>query len=107
MGPRRKLEQTTLERLFDYLEEGPQAGAPAYWHASAELKRRKFQAQMAVFTAQIKAAEAATEAAEAAKKTTEYTRKNARYMLLSVIAILLTLGASAVFQYLTWAQIRL
>jgi hypothetical protein len=27
-------------------------------------------------------------------------------MLLSVIAILLTLGASAVFQYLTWAQIR-
>ena len=40
--------------------------------------------------------------ARAAQKTAEYTRQNARYMLWSVIAILVTSGASAVFQILTW-----
>jgi hypothetical protein len=66
------------------------------------LERRKT-------TWQKQASDAQIEAAEAAKKTAEYAKRNARYMLLmllSVIAIFLTAGLSAVFQFLTWAQIR-
>lgn len=77
--------------------------------ALAELECRKFDGQEAVNEAQIEAATATTEAAKAAKdtakaaeKTAEYTKQNARYMLSSVLAILVTSGASAFFQFLTW-----
>jgi hypothetical protein len=83
-----------LEQLFDSLKLGPNDGVN-YYKALAELECRKFEEQMKVNEAQ-------KEAAEAAKKTAEYTRQNARYMLSSVIAILATSGAGALFQFLTW-----
>jgi len=92
---RKKLEGDTLEQLTDLMQEGPIEGS-WYCAASAELERRKFEQQMEVNKAQI-------EAAQAAKDTAEYTRRNALFMLCSVIAVLVTSGASAFFQYLTWA----
>lgn len=89
-----------LEQLFDCLKLGP--NDTQYNKAFAELECRKYEEQKAVNEAQKEAARAAIEAAEAATKTAEYTERNARYMLWSVIAILVTSGASAVFQFLTW-----
>jgi hypothetical protein len=103
----RELENTPLERLYDHLKFGPDEEiGHLYYGALAELECRKFEGQMEVNKAQIEAAKATTEAAEAAKKTAEYTKQNALYMLLSVFAILLTSGATAVLEFLAWAQIR-
>jgi hypothetical protein len=44
------------------------------------------------------------EATQAAKETAKYTRRNALGVLLSVLAMLLTSGVSAVIQFLTWAH---
>jgi hypothetical protein len=93
------------EKLAECLQHGPSEGG-YYYAALAQFELLKFEGQERVNTAQIEAASAATEAAEAAKRTAEYTKQNAVYMLLSVLAILLTSGASAFFQFLTWAQIR-
>jgi hypothetical protein len=104
---KRLYAESSLEELTDMLAHGPHGmKGNKHYEALAELECRKFEGQQEVDKAQIEAAKAATEAAEAAKATAKYTKRNALYMLLSVIAILVTSGASAVFQFLTWRGIR-
>jgi hypothetical protein len=101
-----------LERLFDCLKLGPDAGGSAgniYHKALAELECRKYDAQEAVREAQVdaakeakKTAEYTREAAQAAKETAEYTKRNARYMLWSVVAILFTSFISAAVNIAIW-----
>jgi hypothetical protein len=91
---REKLEDETLEQLADRMQDGPDSQR-RYYAPLAELERRKT-------IWQLEACKAQKEAAEATKETAKYAKQNARYMLWSVIAILVTSGASALFQFLSW-----
>ena len=91
---REKLETETLGNLTDRLQDGPEQGRH-YYSALAELERRRTQWQQ-------NAANSEMDAAQAAKDTAEYTKQNARYMKLSVFAIAITSGLSALFQFLSW-----
>ncbi len=92
-SPRENLQNESLGQLADRMQFGP--SSLGYYTALAELERRRTISQLA-------ATEAAKEAADSAKATAKSTKKSARYILLSVVAILLTSGASALFSFLAW-----
>jgi hypothetical protein len=91
---REKLEAETLENLADRMQDGPESGR-FYYCALAELERRRAKWQLDAANSQM-------DAAHAAKETAEYTMLNAWYMKLSVVAIAITSGLSALFQFLSW-----
>jgi hypothetical protein len=90
---RRELKDLHLDQLADRIAHG--ASEWLQNNARAELLRRQT-------VAQIEATEAQKVAAEAARDASIYAKMNALYMLLSVIAIFITSGATAIFAYFAW-----
>ena len=78
---RQGLADNTLDKLADEMALGPTS--QRYHAATAELCRRQ---------------------AEWQKEATKAQKNSARYMLLSVIAIAITSGLTALFSYLGWAH---
>lgn len=96
---REKTESWTAAQLYDSLSNHAPDSHPHHV-AAAEIMRRQMVAQDDLARVQ-------KEAADATIATAEYTRLNARYMLYSVIAILVTSGASAIFSFLMWYAPRI